>query len=180
MSTITLDGHSLTRESLVAIARGARVEVASAQWDAVQKAADFIAEQVALQEPIYGVTTGFGSNANRLLGAHPVRADRDMAGLKLHEELQNNLIVTHAVCVGEPFASDVVRAMMAIRINTLLRGHSGIRVSTLQSLVDLLNADVVPVILNWARSVPAVIWHRCRTWRLCCSAAVKPSSMASE
>ena len=146
MSTITLDGHSLTRESLVAIARGARVEVASAQWDAVQKAADFIAEQVALQEPIYGVTTGFGSNANRLLGAHPVRADRDMAGLKLHEELQNNLIVTHAVCVGEPFASDVVRAMMAIRINTLLRGHSGIRVSTLQSLVDLLNADVVPVI----------------------------------
>ena len=64
----------------------------------------------------------------------------------LHVELQHNLIITHAVCVGEPFAADVVRAMLCIRINTLMRGHSGIRVETLQALAAMLNAGVVPVV----------------------------------
>src|SRR3546814_2180255 len=67
-------------------------------------------------------------------------------GRSLTSELQHNLIVTHAVCTGEPFAADVVRAMLAIRINTLMRGHSGVRPSTLQALADLLNAGVVPVV----------------------------------
>src|SRR5690606_12755180 len=49
-------------------------------------------------------------------------------------------------CVGKPFAPEVVRAMLAIRINTLMRGHSGIRVETLQALAALLNAGVVPVV----------------------------------
>src|SRR5699024_9442093 len=64
----------------------------------------------------------------------------------LMEELQHNLIVTHAVCVGEPFSPEVVRAMLVIRINTLMRGHSGIRAETLKALADLLNKRVVPVI----------------------------------
>ena len=64
----------------------------------------------------------------------------------LLDELQRNLIVTHAVCVGEPFAPEVVRAMMVIRINTLMRGHSGIRVATLQAQAAMLNAGVVPVV----------------------------------
>jgi histidine ammonia-lyase len=64
----------------------------------------------------------------------------------LLEELQRNLIVTHAVCVGEPFSAEVVRAMLVIRINTLMRGHSGIRVSTLQAQAAMLNAGVVPVV----------------------------------
>ena len=58
----------------------------------------------------------------------------------------DNLIVTHAVCVGEPFAPEVVRAMLCIRINTLMRGHSGIRVETLQALAAMLNAGIVPVV----------------------------------
>src|SRR3546814_8441377 len=62
------------------------------------------------------------------------------------EELQHNLIITHAVCVGKPFAAEVVRAMLVIRINTLMRGHSGIRVATLQALAAMLNAGVVPVV----------------------------------
>src|SRR3546814_9596341 len=78
------------------------------------RAAEFLAEQVRREEPIYGVSTGFGSNADKLLGAHPLRDELPGAapsGRSLHEELQTNLIVTHAVCVGEPFAPDVVRAM---------------------------------------------------------------------
>ena len=146
---IRLDGHSLTRAQLVAIAHGEPVELDAAALKKVERAADFLAEQVAREEPIYGVSTGFGSNADKLLGAHPLRDELPGAkssGRSLHAELQDNLITTHAVCVGEPFAADVVRAMLGIRINTLLRGHSGIRVQTLQALAAMLNAGVVPVV----------------------------------
>ena len=102
-----------------------------------------------MQEPIYGVSTGFGSNADKLLGSRRQRDGLPGAVARddsLLDELQRNLIVTHAVCVGEPFAADVVRAMLVIRINTLMRGHSGIRVQTLQALTAMLNAGVVPVV----------------------------------
>lgn len=150
--SITLDGHHLTREQVVAIARGGvRVRLDPDQLARVQRAADFLADKVRCGEPIYGVTTGFGSNADKLLGAHRVRDELPGGHPQprsdtLLEELQHNLIITHAVCVGEPFAPEVVRAMLAIRINTLMHGHSGIRVGTLQALTELLNRDVVPLI----------------------------------
>ncbi len=149
MKPILLDGRSLSRAQLVDVAYGAHVELSAAQLPAVERAAAFLAEQVRREEPIYGVSTGFGSNADRLLGAHrlrealPAEAASDET---LHAELQRNLIVTHAVCVGEHFAPEIVRAMLCIRINTLMRGHSGIRVGTLQALVAMLNAGVVPVV----------------------------------
>ncbi len=149
MKPILLDGRSLTREQLVEIAYGASVGLDAGALKRVARAADFLAEQVRREEPIYGVSTGFGSNADKLLGAHPLRDELPGArpsGRSLHEELQRNLIVTHAVCVGEPMAPEIVRAMLGIRINTLLRGHSGIRVQTLQALASLLNAGVVPVV----------------------------------
>jgi histidine ammonia-lyase len=149
MSAVRLDGRSLTRAQLVEAAHGAKLELDPGALQAVERAAAFLAEQVRREEPIYGVSTGFGSNADKLLGAHPLRDELPGAtpsGRSLHEELQTNLIVTHAVCVGEPFAPEVVRAMLCIRINTLLRGHSGIRVSTLQALAAMHNAGVVPVV----------------------------------
>lgn len=150
MSVIRLDGKSLTRAQVLAVARqGARVELDAAQLGKVQAAADFLAAQVEKQEPIYGVTTGFGSNADKLLGARRARegmAGADQAEGSLMEELQRNLIITHAVCVGEPFPAEVVRAMLVIRINTLMHGHSGIRVQTLEALTALLNAGIVPVV----------------------------------
>jgi histidine ammonia-lyase len=148
---VLLDGRSLTREQVVAVAHGARVELDAGQLEQVRVAADFLAEQVRRQEPIYGVSTGFGSNADRLLGAHRLRDELPGAtpgadAGSLHSELQRNLIITHAVCVGEPFAADVVRAMLVIRINTLMKGHSGIRVLTLQAMADMLNAGIVPIV----------------------------------
>jgi len=149
MKSIRLDGRSLTRAQLVMVAHGAPVALDDDALTGVARAADFLAEQVRREEPIYGVSTGFGSNADRLLGARPLRDDLPGAtrsNRSLHEELQVNLIVTHAVCVGEPLSADVVRAMLCIRINTLLKGHSGIRVQTLQALAALLNSGIVPVV----------------------------------
>ncbi|GAA5081513.1 HAL/PAL/TAL family ammonia-lyase [Lysobacter panacisoli] len=149
MKPIRLDGRSLTRAQLVDVAYGAHVQLAADQLPAVARAAEFLAEQVSREEPIYGVSTGFGSNADRLLGNHHLRDELPGAkpsGETLHEELQRNLIVTHAVCVGDAFAPEIVRAMLCIRINTLMRGHSGIRVETLQALTAMLNAGIVPVV----------------------------------
>ena len=151
--TILLDGNSLTRAQMIAVARhGASVALDAAGLVQVQRAADFLADKVSCGEPTYGVTTGFGSNADKLLGAHRVRDELPGGNPQQHvdgtllEELQHNLIITHAVCVGKPFSADVVRAMLVIRINTLMRGHSGIRVSTLEALAALLNAGIVPVV----------------------------------
>jgi histidine ammonia-lyase len=149
MKPVLLDGRSLTRDQLVMVAHGAQVALDPGALRDVARAADFLAEQVRREEPIYGVSTGFGSNADKLLGAHPLRDELPGAaksGRSLHEELQHNLIVTHAVNVGEPMAADVVRAMLCIRINTLLKGHSGIRVRTLEAMTAMLNAGVVPVV----------------------------------
>ncbi|ODS64914.1 MAG: histidine ammonia-lyase [Arenimonas sp. SCN 70-307] len=149
MKPITLDGRSLNRAQVAEIAHGAPVRLDEARLQAVQRAADFLADQVKKQEPIYGVSTGFGSNADKLLGSRRVREGLPGAadtGESVLEELQRNLIVTHAVCVGEPFPADVVRAMLAIRINTLMMGHSGIRPQVLQALAAMLNAGIVPVV----------------------------------
>jgi len=143
--SVHLDGDSLTRAQVVAVARGASVTLDAAQLVRVQRTADFLAEQVRRQEPLYGVSTGFGSNADRLIGSHRLRGDQG-AETTLHEELQENLITSHAVCVGEPFAEDVVRAMLVIRINTLMKGHSGVRASTLEAYAAMLNAGIVPVV----------------------------------
>ena len=151
-NSILLDGRSLTRAQVVAIARqGASIRLDDAQLIQAKRAADFLAEKVGGGEPIYGVTTGFGSNADKLLGAHRVRdelpgGNPEATEGTLLEELQRNLIITHAVCVGKPFGVDVVRAMLAIRVNTLMRGHSGIRVETLRALAELLNRHVIPAL----------------------------------
>jgi histidine ammonia-lyase len=151
-SVIMLDGARLTRQNVAAIADGrALIGLAPEQLTRVQRTADFLAAQVQRGEPIYGVTTGFGSNADKLLGAHRARdelpgGNPEKVDGTLMEELQRNLLITHAVCVGKPLAANVVRAMLAIRVNTLMRGHSGIRAATLQALAELLNRDVIPVI----------------------------------
>ena len=151
--TILLNGSNLTRAHLLAVARdGAAVALDADGLAQVQLAADFLADKVSYGEPTYGVTTGFGSNADKFLGAHRVRDELPGARVEraaddtLLAELQRNLIITHSVCVGKPFSAEVVRAMLVIRINTLMRGHSGIRVSTLQALAAMLNANVVPVV----------------------------------
>lgn len=151
METLVLDGRSLRIAEVLQAAKGSvRLVLDRKQLEQVERCARFVAAQVAAGEAIYGVTTGFGSNAERLLGKRPLRAaiDPEVHGRRPPppSELQRNLILSHAVGVGEALAPEVVRAMMVIRINTLMRGHSGIRAKVLERLVRLHNAGVVPVV----------------------------------
>jgi len=101
---------------------------------AVNTAADFIRERARSGDAIYGVTTGFGANRDRVI--RPEDA----------EVMQERLIMSHACGVGKPLPTAVVRAMMLLRINALSRGNSGLRLETLNLLIDMLNKGVHPVI----------------------------------
>lgn len=85
-------------------------------------------------QAIYGVNTGFGKLSHMRI------KDSD------NELLQLNLLRSDAVGVGEPFPTDVVRAMMVLRANALARGFSGIRHETLRLLLDCINKGVHPIV----------------------------------
>ncbi len=92
-------------------------------------------ETAALGElPIYGVNTGFGVLA------------RERIPLEERIRLQRNLILSHAVGVGEPLPDEVVRLMLLIKINSLALGYSGVRLETLDRLIAMYNADLLPVV----------------------------------
>jgi histidine ammonia-lyase len=130
---VLLTGSDLTLEQLVAIADdfapvGLAPEAAR-RVDAARAVVDRYAEGDA---PVYGINTGFGALAEQ-------RIAHDALGT-----LQVNLLRSHAAGVGEPLPVRAVRASMALRANVLAKGYSGIKRSTLERLLDLLNARVHP------------------------------------
>ncbi len=129
-----LDGESLTVADVVRVARHpeAVVRVAAAARDALHDSRRRVEAAIASGQTIYGINTGFGKLAN-------VRVAPD----KL-DQLQANLIRSHAAGVGAPLAAPVVRGLMLLRANVLLRPTSGVRPALVDALVALLNAGVVP------------------------------------
>ncbi len=138
MDTVVLDGESLSIEQVVAVAWGQpgapRVMLSETAKARVNRAAQAVDRLLARGEIAYGITTGFGAFKDRLIPPDEV------------ETLQRNIIMSHAVGVGDPFDLPTTRAIMLIRANTLARGYSGIRLGTLQLLLDMLNAGVHPLI----------------------------------
>ena len=134
---IILDGVSLNLEQLHKIARDQEmVGLSSLSKELVQKASLFVEKMVEKGDPVYGINTGFGHLSH-------VMIDKCQVSL-----LQENLLKSHACGVGDPLAIDIVRAMMALRINALIKGHSGIRLETIEKLVELLNKNIIPVVFE--------------------------------
>ena len=137
-NVIDIDGMSLTMAQVWAVAHGQpgqpHVRLTPQAQFAVTRAAQGVQTLLAQGKLAYGITTGFGAFKDKVISADQV------------ELLQHNILVSHAVGVGAPFDVATTRAIMLIRANTLARGHSGIRLTTLQLLIDLLNAGVHPVI----------------------------------
>ena len=132
---IELTGEDLTIEQVVGVARERwTVSVSEGARNRVSCCRVMVEELLARGEKVYGLTTGFGKLRDVTI------APKDV------ERLQVNLIRSHACGVGAPFDEDVVRAAMLLRANTLCRGNSGIRLETLQAVVDLLNDGVYPFV----------------------------------
>jgi len=135
-STLVLDGASLTLADVVRQSRAAepRIAVAKEALAALGASREVIDRAVARGETMYGINTGFGKLAN--VRVAPTALD----------QLQLNLIRSHAAGVGDPLPTDVVRAMMLLRANVLARPTSGVRPALVEALVAMFNAGLVPVV----------------------------------
>ena len=132
---VIINGRDLTVEEVIRVCRGyEKVEIAPEAKEAVIKARNYIEKKLEEGAVIYGLTTGFGKFANVVIS-------REEA-----EQLQKNLIISHTCAMGEPYETKYVRAAMLLRCNALSRGNSGIRLETVQTMIDMLNAGIHPVI----------------------------------
>jgi histidine ammonia-lyase len=140
MKAVALDGESLSIDTLVMVAdawdhpEAIRVGLSPRANERVRRSRAAVERILADGQVVYGITTGFGAFKDRLIS-------RDQSA-----QLQRNLLMSHAVGVGQPLSEGSVRALMLARANTLAKGHSGIRLETLQTLLDMLNQGVHPVV----------------------------------
>lgn len=132
---VVVDGHCLTLESFVAVARyGATVELADSAMEAMKKSRALAEKIVAENRVAYGITTGFGD-------FQKVAVPEEMSN-----QLSTNLILSHCTGTGDPYAEEVVRGMLLLRANALCVGVSGIRPVLVEMMLAMLNAGVTPVV----------------------------------
>ncbi|HWS24224.1 MAG TPA: histidine ammonia-lyase [Anaerolineales bacterium] len=130
-----LDGRSLTIEQVIGVAFDHwKVVISEDAAKMVNRAADAVQGMLDNNEIVYGVTTGFGAFKDTIISLDEV------------EQLQRNIILSHAVGTGDIFDIPTTRAIMLIRANTLSAGHSGIRLVTLNLLLEMLNRRIHPLI----------------------------------
>lgn len=138
MTGIIIDGESLTFEQVLAVAYGTpghpRISLSDQARTNVERCAAAVDKLIQRGEIAYGITTGFGAFKDKIISSDEV------------ELLQRNIVLSHAVGVGNAFDTATVRAIMLIRANTLARGFSGIRATTLDLMIECLNRGVHPVI----------------------------------
>ena len=135
MKEIELTGNEITLEQIKNVARqGAKVTLSSRAKDNIRRSREVVDRLVEQSKVVYGVTTGFGMFSETFIQKEFTNA------------LQKNLIISHAVGAGEYFSDEVVRTAMLLRINNFTYGYSGIRLETVETLVEMLNRGVTPLV----------------------------------
>lgn len=135
MKKIILDGSNLTIEDIVNVSRkNYEVELSNEAIEKINKARNVVDKFVEEEKVVYGITTGFGKFSDVFISKEEAK------------QLQRNLIISHACGVGNPLDEEVVRAIMLLRANALAKGNSGIRLSTINKLIEMINKGVHPVI----------------------------------
>jgi histidine ammonia-lyase len=132
---ITLTGHDLRIEDVVRVARQyERVELDPQSLDRIRTCRKFIEERIEAGETMYGVNTGIGEFSEIRLSDEQVR------------QFQRNLVYNHAAGIGEPMLPEWVRGGMLLRANVHAHGHSACRPEITQTLIEMLNRAVTPVV----------------------------------
>ncbi len=132
---ITLDGNHLTIAEVVAVAREYEtVQLSEKAITKMRQSQQLVMDLLHSHKTVYGVNTGFGSLSSEKISETDVHA------------LQINLLRSHACGIGESLPTDVVRSMMLLRVNSLCKGHSGIRPQTVQLLIEMLNRRIHPLV----------------------------------
>jgi histidine ammonia-lyase len=132
---ISLTGNDLTLKGIDDIClRQVPVDIEAGALHKMQSSRQVVEDILRKQLVVYGITTGFGKFKDTVI---PTALSRD---------LQRNLILSHACGVGPDFDEPVVRALMLLRANALVKGYSGIRPEVVKLLLNCLNSSVHPVI----------------------------------
>lgn len=135
MNKVIITGNTLTLEELVGVCRNFdEVELSLSAKDKILKSRKIVDDFVDNEDVVYGITTGFGKFSD-------VSISKEESKL-----LQKNLIITHAVGAGKPFATEIVRGVILLRINNLAKGYSGAKLETIQTMIDMLNKRVHPIV----------------------------------
>jgi histidine ammonia-lyase len=132
---VVINGKDLTIKEVVKVAREYEsVSLAPEAEAAVDKARAYVERKLSEGAVIYGLTTGFGKFQDIFIPPENART------------LQHNLVISHSCGMGEPFPEDIVRAMLVLRINAVAKGNSGLKLSTVHTIVDMLNKGVTPIV----------------------------------
>ncbi len=132
---ITIDGESLTLDKIDSfIKTNPKLEITKEAKKKINESRALVEKWVNNNEVIYGVTTGFGEFANVSISKDNIL------------ELQENLIVSHAAGTGDFLPPAIVKIMMLLRLNALARGYSGIKLSTLELMIKMIENNIIPVI----------------------------------
>lgn len=135
VKTIYLDGMNVTIEDIVMIARfGYCAAISDSVRKVTENSRRIIDGIVEREIGTYGINTGFGKLSTVSISKKDI------------ETLQRNLIMSHSTGVGNKFSIEIVRAMMALRVNALVKGISGISMETLMTLLNMLNVGVHPIV----------------------------------
>jgi histidine ammonia-lyase len=133
--TITLNSSGLTMEQVVEVARnGAKIEISKEALEKMAATRSHIETLAKADTPVYGISTGFGALAHQ----HIAPEDR--------VQLQKSLIRSHAAGMGDPVEKEVVRALMLLRLKTLVSGRTGVRPELATTYADLINAQITPIV----------------------------------
>lgn len=135
MNKVIINGNDLRIEDIVNVARNNfQVEISEEAIKRVEKSRGIVDKIVEEDRVVYGITTGFGKFSDVSISGEDCKT------------LQRNLIISHACGFGDSLDTDMVRAIILLRANALSKGYSGIRLSTIQTLVAMLNKGVHPII----------------------------------
>lgn len=135
MGHLRIDGEHLTIKDVVDVARsGLLVELSQEAVSKIKKSREYVDGLVEKEAVVYGITTGFGKFSDTYISKEDTKA------------LQRNLIVSHACSMGNPLPEETVRGVMLLRANALAKGFSGIRLETVNTLLEMLNKGVHPII----------------------------------
>ncbi len=132
---IRVDGNSLTLDDIFRISVNKEAVVLDGNaLSFVEKTRHIVEEKASGEKPIYGINTGVGKLSEIKIPKEKV------------EKLQVNILYSHAVGVGRPLSPECVRAAMLLRVNTLIKGYSGVRPVVIEKLAEFLNKNIVPYV----------------------------------
>ncbi len=132
---IKIDGNHLSLEQFAdVVLQGQEVALEVGAIEKVHRARDLVNRYVEEERVSYGITTGFGKFSDVVISKEET------------EELQRNLIISHACGIGDPFSEEETRGIMLLRANALAKGFSGVRLKVIETLLKMLNKRVHPII----------------------------------